>query len=146
MAGRERAPSSPSSVVEDLASVLVMTYDPTGTQWVRVSSWPIIAWTYDLSNPVNPKPMTIGNPIKTPPSTGAIASPAWAYCLGPDAVFVSDEFDEWRGTLAEFFDWIATNNGASRKVDAWFTWPALLNVWNKWSYGKPGIGDPKARD
>jgi hypothetical protein len=123
--------TSPASAI---SSLLVMTYNTAGDGSVRVEGWPLLGWQYDEANPINPKPITIGNPLVAPPNTGAVKSPQWAYIVTDDAVFVPDG---WRGTIAEFFTWLATNNGASRRVTANLTFPALLNIWNIWAHANP---------
>ena len=122
---------------ESLGGLLVMTYDATGLATVHVDGWPLLGWNMDATNPINPQPVTIGNPLAgTPPNTGAIKSPEWAYVVSEDAVYVPDT---WRGTLAEFFTWLATNNGANRKVSTWFTFPRVANAWNIWARENPDL-------
>jgi hypothetical protein len=129
------AAAAPSST-GDAGGLFVMTYDATGLASVHIDGWPLIAWNVDPANPFNPAPITLGNPLKPPPTTGAIISPAWAYGISEEAVFIPDI---WRGTMTEFFMWLATNHGANRKVSAWLTFPALLNVWNRWARENPDL-------
>jgi hypothetical protein len=113
-----------------------MTYDATGLATVLIEAWPLLAWNIDPANLIAPVPITIGNPIKTPPNTGAIVSPSWVYCIDQYAVYVADT---WRGTLDEFFTWLVTNNGATRKASALLTFPELVNVWNLWVRENPNL-------
>ena len=120
------------SVAPDgFGGLLVMSYPGDGLTQVVVKSWPLLGWTMDEMNPINSKPITIGDPLSTaPPATGAIKSPAWAYCISEEAVFLPDD---WRGSLGEFFMFLATNNGAYRTIKADLTHARLLNYWQTWA-------------
>jgi hypothetical protein len=115
----------------NIAGLLVMTYDATGLASVLIEGWPLLGWQIDDQNPINPKPFTLGNPLATPPpNTGTIKSPQWAYISSVDAVYTPDG---WRGTITEFFNWLATNNGATRVLSADLTFPEIVNAWNIWA-------------
>jgi hypothetical protein len=123
----------------DTGGLLVMRYDAAGIQTVDVFAWPIIGWVYDVNAPANPKPITIGDPLGSnpPPSTGAVKSPQWALAITDDAVYVPNE--DWRGTAAQFFTWLATNNGANRTVTGHFTIPILANAYTQWARTWPDL-------
>lgn len=118
----------------NVAGLLVITYDAAGTEWAHVEGWPLIGWQIDDQNPINPKPITIGNPLVAPPNTGAIKSPQWAYIASDDAVYVPDG---WRGTFSQFLTWLASNAGADRLLTADVTFPVLVNAWNAWKRQNP---------
>ena len=65
-------------------------------------------------------------------------TPLWAYAENQEAVFVADT---WRGTLYNFFTWMCLNNGANRKLSAWFTQVESYNMWNKWARENSGLVD-----
>lgn len=117
--------------------ILVLSYDPTGLTTVRVEGWPLVGWAIDETNPSNPVPVTIGNPLAVaPPSTGTIISPRWALSRNDDAVYVADI---WRGKLYDFFTWLCKNNGANRKASAWLAVPSSYNVWQQWVRDHPDL-------
>jgi hypothetical protein len=53
-----------------------------------------------------------------------------------DAVYVPDL---WRGTIPDFFTWLATNNGAQRKVRANFKDSRLQYALQLWSTQNPAL-------
>lgn len=120
----------------DAGGLLVMTYDPTGLLNVKVQAWPLLGWNIDAANPIDSSPITIGNPLKTPPNTGTVDSPAWALIITENAVFVPDI---WSGTLTDFFTWLATNHGANRYLSCAPGYPRIVNVWNQWSRDNPNL-------
>jgi hypothetical protein len=116
--------------------LITMVYDPTGLATVTVCAWPIIGWTFDVSNPINPAPIVMGNPVAVPPATGAILSPPWAHVVNEFAIYIpasSSTVGGWRGTLGQLLTWLATNNNAKRKIIGQFTVPPLSNAYNDWA-------------
>jgi hypothetical protein len=134
-----RAPAGGPTSTPDIGGLLVMRYDATGTKSIDVFGWPLIGWVYDVNAPANPTPVTIGNPLAavTLPPTDPIKSPQWALALSDDAVYVPNE--DWRGTLAEFCTWLATNNGAQRTVTCHFTVPLMANAYTQWARTWPDL-------
>jgi hypothetical protein len=112
--------------------LLSMNYDPTGLAFVDLFDNPIIGWVIDETGAVEPLPAIIGALPPAAPDTAPIVSPQWAHLQA--AVFVPDV---WRGTLDEFFAWLATNNGATRLVRGNFVDGKLSNTWRAWAAAHP---------
>jgi hypothetical protein len=136
--------TNPASVMGELGGGLItFVYDATGLANVTACAWPLVGWVYDLAAPTNPSPIVMGNPIKTPPATGAILSPPWAHVVNEFACYVPDTGNGgWRGTFAQLMTWLATNNGAHRKIIGQFTVPPLMNAWTLWSRDNKSLVGP----
>jgi hypothetical protein len=120
-----------------LGGLIVVSYDVTGLATVHIEGWPLVGWDIDPTNPVNPVPITIGNPLVAPPNTGSIISPGWAHYLDDWSVYVPTPPSGWRGSLAQFCTWLATNSGANRLVTGWFTQPNMANAFTRWARENP---------
>jgi hypothetical protein len=70
-----------------------------------------------------------------PPVTAPVLSPQWVH-VHPDMILVPNI---WRGSYQEFFTWLATNNGAARKLYAEFVHPTLIAEWQTWSRLWPAL-------
>jgi hypothetical protein len=133
------------SVLGDQGGLISCLYDATGLATVTVAAWPIIGWAFDMANPINPAPVVMGNPLTTPPSTGAILSPPWAYVLDENACYVPTTGvvgTGWRGTFAQLLTWLATNNNAHRKIIGQFAVPPLSNAYAQWARDNKALVGP----
>ena len=114
-------------------------YDATGLEWVDLFDNPVLGWVVDettlaslpIDGPVPPfgeVPIIVGALPPAPAATTPILSPQWAH-FSNGRIYVPNL---WRGTIADFLTWIATNNGANRKVRGNFSDPNLVNVMYEW--------------
>ena len=126
----------------DDSVVITVEYNPEavgelgpGLGWAILHDNRVLGW----SGTAPVVPMIIGTLPGAGPATDPVMSPAWAqYTEG--TVFVPDM---WRGSVAEFFTLVATNNDAQRKVYAKFYTPNLAMLWNQWAMGNPlALTDP----
>jgi hypothetical protein len=110
---------------------------PVGLGWVILYDNRVLCWIIDTTNQRKPIPAIIGSmPPPVAADTAPVKSPLWA---------VRDEQvikvpDMWRGSIQEFFTWIATNNGATRKVFADFSDVGLAADFAAWVGHNPGLG------
>jgi hypothetical protein len=99
----------------------------------------LVAWVFDLANPltVGAVPVGVAPMTPAPPETAPIVSPRWAvvYPAGDAIVFTENEV--WHGIFADFLLWLATNNGASRMLQADLGSPVLFNIWNTFARTYP---------
>jgi hypothetical protein len=105
-------------VPADSGTIIVsIEYSENGLDWARLYDNECIAWAVDGSSmPMPPRPSIIGTLPLLAPDTSPILSPQWVKFIG-SAVMVPNV---WRGLPVDFFEWLATNNGASRRLDARF--------------------------
>lgn len=124
------------------AVLISVEYPADGISWARLYDNPILGWTVDETGATPPKPIIIGTLPLVPADTGEVLSPQWANYVDP-AVFVPDL---WRGSLADFFTWLATNNGVRRPLQARFgVSHTLYNDFRAWAQDNPDlsfVGDP----
>jgi hypothetical protein len=110
--------------------LISVEYDPTGLEWCRLYDNRLISWIVDETGLSLPRPVVIGTLPGETANTSPTISPQWAVCEGERAVFVPDL---WRGSIADFFTWLATNGGASRKLEKRFgVSTALCNGFDTW--------------
>jgi hypothetical protein len=107
-----------------------------GLGWVILYDNRVLCWIIDTTDQNRPVPSIIGSMPPKAGDTGDVKSPLWA---------VRDEQvmkvpDMWRGTINEFFTFIATNNGATRKLFADFSDIGLASEFNAWVSRNPGLG------
>jgi hypothetical protein len=94
--------------------IITLNYDGSGLGWVDLWDNAIIAWVIDANDvSVGPSPRILGTFPPAPPDTSPVLTPSWAAITRAGNVFVADT---WRGTFYDFLTWLATNNGAQRKV------------------------------
>jgi hypothetical protein len=117
--------------------IISCSYDETGLAWVDLFDNPVLGWVLDdssvttLSKPtptIFEAPVIVGLMTPAPTDTTPILSPQWVH-FAHGIIYVPDL---WRGNVADFLTWMATNNGAQRKVRANFTDPTLTNVMYEW--------------
>jgi hypothetical protein len=81
-----------------------------------------------------PRPVVIGSLPDTAPNTDPVVSPQWAVRQGL-TYFLQDNMA--RGGSAELFSFLATNNGARRKLYADFADTALRQEFIAWGQANP---------
>jgi len=114
--------------------VLSFEYDPaTPATWVDMWDNDLVCWLVDESGAAEPIPAVIGKlpPVRT--ETAPLESPQWVTSwyggiIAPDL---------WRGSLDDFFTWLATANGANRRLRGNFMSPAVANAWQVWADRNP---------
>jgi hypothetical protein len=137
------APSNPAhtTVVPSTQNELLITiaYDNKGTDWADLKDNHILAWVIDSNEPPNPpepRSITVYPYSENPPITEPIVTPNWAVGF-IDTIYVPDIF---RGSPLEFYTWLATNNGAQRKVGgANLRNEQLVNTFDQWSRQNPNL-------
>ena len=123
-------------VVATPKSVLISCiYDSTGLEFVMLFDNSLMAWLVDETGAAAPVPVILGAQPEAGPDTTPVFSPSWAVREGP-TIFVPDIA---RGSANEFFNFIATNNGANRLVYANFSDPDLATAWREWITVNPTL-------
>jgi hypothetical protein len=107
-----------------------------GLGWVILYDNRVLGWIIDTAGGTKPIPAIIGSMPPVAPATGEVRSPLW----GVRDEQVMKVPDMWRGTIAEFFTFIATNNGAERKIFADFSDIGLQVEFNSWVTANPNLG------
>jgi hypothetical protein len=94
--------------------LITVNYDGTGLEWVDLWDNTVLCWVIDANAKEQAaEPRILGTFPPAAPETSPIISPSWASVAVSGIVYVPDT---WRGRLEDFFTWLATNNGAQRKV------------------------------
>lgn len=106
-----------------------------GADWVILHDNPVMSWIIDEAGATPPIPVILGSMPLAPPDTGEVASPPWAV-RDKSGIFVPDTM---RGSPNEFFNFVASNNGATRKLYAEFMDTNMAIAWNEWSSVNPEI-------
>jgi len=128
------------SVIPAMGHWLIsVNYDPTGLAWADMFDNVVLGWAVDDATAV-PLPVIIGSLPPAAPATDPVVSPQWAN-LWEDATGSGNVLipDIWRGNLMGLFDWLATNNGATRKVRGNFVKDALATAWGQWAAQHPDL-------
>jgi len=116
-------PGDPNDVI-----VSMNYYDQDGTSFVDLFDNPVLGWVVDEDG--------VSHPVVTgslPPPSSSLGSPQWAH-IHADSLYVPDM---WRGTVLDFFTWLATAGGANRKLRGNFRHPSLQSAMNNWSQNYP---------
>jgi hypothetical protein len=122
----------------DAAQIIVScNYDPTGLEWVDLFDNPALGWLVD-EDTSEAVPVVVGTAPPPAADTGAVLSPTWAH-FADESLYVPDV---WRGQLIDFFTWLATNNGAQRKVRANFRSGRLKTAMEQWGQQNPSLFNP----
>ena len=116
--------------------VISIRYDPTGLAWAHLTEHPVVSWNIDETGSVRPVPTIIANLPPPAPDTAPVESPQWAELMPNNMVFVPGG---WYGNLSDFFGWVATNGGGSRRITADFTAPRTVNTWRAWADANRGL-------
>lgn len=123
-------PAGPGSVLVSIE------YPADGLAWARLYDNQLIGWCVDETGAAESLPSIVGQLPTAPPDTGAILSPQWVQFTDP-TIFVPDL---WRGSLHDFFTWLATNNGATRPLAARFGISSnLVNGFDAWAKTYPAL-------
>jgi len=109
------------------AGVLIaIEYDASGLQWARLYDNRVNGWRVDDAGLIEPAPVIIGALPTPAPDTAPVSSPQWGALAA------------WRGSFADFLDWLATNNGASRRLESRLgISAAAANTFLDWSRRNP---------
>ena len=99
---------------------------------------PVQAWIVDETGATPAKPIILGELPPAAGDTGDIQSPQWAQFVG-NAVYIPDKL---RTSVAGLFTYLATNNGARRKLWPEFMDPTLNGFYNQWREGNPDLAAP----
>ena len=129
-----------TQIIPDTSDALLFSveYDATGLALATIYDNPLLGWAVDDTTPANPMPVIVGILPTPAPATGPILSPQWAkYYEG--FIFVPNL---WRGAITDFFTWLATNNGATRKLSGRLVTRDGLNAWQAWSQQFPQLVAP----
>jgi hypothetical protein len=126
-------PSAPGSVILTF-EYNDEVYGEPGKVWVILHDNGPLGWRVDDTGATPPTPVIIGSMPTQSPNTDPILSPLWGQVLPNGQALVPDTI---RGTAEEIFSWIATNNGAKRKVYAAFAASSLAVAWNQWAESNP---------
>ncbi len=118
--------------------IVSCNYDQTGLEWVDLFDNPPLGWLVDEATGLT-TPVVTGTLPPKAPATGAILSPQWVH-VHIDNVYVPDM---WRGGGMNFFTWMASNNGAVRKVRGNFMSSSLASALNTWAQQNPGMFNPE---
>lgn len=113
--------------------IISMDYSPDALAWVDLYDNRCLGWNVDDATPPGHEaiPVIVGQlPTDRSKDTLPVLSPQWVENT-EDAIIVPDL---WRGSVFDFFTWLATNNGANRKLRAKF----VLNnpnagTWSNWA-------------
>lgn len=132
------AQAIPSTTDEMLVSC---TYDSTGLAYVNLIDNHLIGWVVDTTMPPEspPAPAVVGGLPAAAPDTDPVISPQWVVVVRSldGATLVPGT---WRGTFFEFLTWIATNNGASRRVGGSLLRHQLLTgAFSSWAAVNPDL-------
>jgi hypothetical protein len=150
-------------VIPGTGVIISVEYAADGLAWARLYDNQVLGWYVDTEPPIttpegsttplvgppiapgaSPVPVILGHLLAPPPATMPIVSPQWANYVEPN-VFVPDI---WRGTVEEFFAWLATNNGAQRPLGSrLLSDTSLQHAFAMWAHHNPDIsfaGDPPA--
>jgi hypothetical protein len=98
---------------------------------------PVQAWIVDETGAAPAKPVILGELPPEAGDTGDIQSPQWAQFVG-NAVYIPDKL---RTSVAGLFTFLATNNGAHRKLWPEFMDPMLQGFYNQWKEGNPDLAN-----
>lgn len=114
--------------------IISMDYSPNALDWADLYDNRCIAWEADVGAPVIP--VVVGKlPTDRSADTPPVISPQWVDC-SQESVIVPDL---WRGSLYDFFTWLATNNGATRKLRGKFLNNQIVATWESWKARNPNL-------
>ena len=125
----------------DGSAIITFEYDPTGLAWCIMRDNPCVGWGVDPEaltpqapnkpEPVAAIPIIAGEMPEAPPDTAPVLSPSWAqFVPAINGVFVPDTRS--RGSLVDMFEFVASNNGADRKLWAEFASPQIAAEYSNW--------------
>ena len=123
--------------------IVSVSYSGDAVTWAKLFDNQALGWLVDESGGTAPVPLMIGT--LPPAAESDIASPQWGEFVDPYIAIP----DQARMEFSEFLTWLATNNGASRKLGSGLLSPALANHYQQWAALNPDLafeGDPPAAD
>ena len=134
------AVSDPTSMSAGPTALLKLTYaGAQPTAGVTVVMTPLVGWAFDNQTPSLPvTPVAMSGLPPAPPATGPVVSPQWAVTY-PGGNFVFAQGDAFVGIFRDFLTWLATNNGARRRLTVDITGPGLLDEWHDWARFNPDL-------
>ena len=106
-----------------------------GMEWAILHDNTVLSWVIDETGATPPVPVIFGTMPGEAPATGDILSPSWAVRNGA-TIFIPDMA---RGSANEFFNFIATNNGAHRPLYTKFADTALATEFQQWAGINPTL-------
>jgi hypothetical protein len=111
-----------------------------GADWCILHDNPVLAWTIDETGATPPTPIILGSMPLVVTAPDPIVSPHWAV-RDQSTLYVPDVM---RGNANDFFNFIAFNNGATRKLYANFADVNMATAWREWSTVNPAsaLQDP----
>jgi len=115
--------------------LIAIAYDPTGLASAEMRDFVVLGW--QTGEPGAGATPIITGPLPAAPDTAPIVSPAWGL-IPKGTAAITMPTGERHAYLVEFFDWLASNGGAQRKLAASFvTSPLLISAWDAWARSKP---------
>jgi hypothetical protein len=132
-----RAPSALNVTGPSL--ILIMRYDPTGLAWCELDEAAAVSWVVDAAAPTTtqPVPVIIGPWPTPPPNTAPVVSPAWI--AREFAIRFVEPSTATRGDLPTLLTFIATNNGAQRKLWCKFEDWGMATAFQAWATSHPSL-------
>jgi hypothetical protein len=112
-----------------------VSYDATGLANASLYDNRILGWVVDDAGVIASVPVILGTMPPAAPATAPVLSPQWAQA-GAAGVGVPNA---WRGSLTDFFTWLATNHGAARKLQAFFLNADLARAFAAWRTSNPAL-------
>jgi hypothetical protein len=103
--------------------------------WAILHDNPVLGWGIDETGATPPVPIILGSMPPAAPATDPIASPLWAV-RDKGTLYIPDMA---RGSANELFNFVATNNGATRKLYADFADTNMATAWNEWCRVNPTL-------
>jgi hypothetical protein len=124
-------PAGPSSII-----VSIEYPGDDSSRWARLYDNRLQGLIVDETGAAEAKPVLVGSLPLAATDTTPILSPQWAIFDDPMLIVP----DMLRGRAADFFTWLATNNGANRPLQARFgISSALHNAFEEWSRANPEL-------
>lgn len=111
--------------------VISFEYEPeSGVLWADMWDNHVLGWVSDLTTGIPAQPVVIGGLPDFPAiDTAPVVTPEWASVRGIEAIAPN----QWRGPLYDLFTFLATNNGAQRKLRGNFADATVSNTWDRWA-------------
>lgn len=143
------------AVIPPTAGEIVLTFLYGADSVVDMYDNHVLGWyfndTSSTDDPSAPWPCIVsplqppGTMTYKPPGSGGgeggsggmdILSPVWVAIFREKAVAAHGV---WTGSPVSVFDFIATNNGAQRKLRGNFVFPLVVTAWAQWKSRNPGM-------
>jgi hypothetical protein len=121
--------------------IIALEYSSDGASSARLTDHQCLSWLVDpgVAYPSPSKPVVAGGLPAPAPDTAPVLSPQWAKVIGSGPMVEVPDL-KWRGNADAFFTWLATNNGATRKLEkAIGLNAALYNSFDSWARNNPDL-------